>query len=91
MRGKVAFCSREISLCVELGPCKWVLGSRAWESCEKKKNKGAEKPWSFWERGPCLCLLELIWPSVCLREMPLGERRLAYSCCVQNALIGQRP
>lgn len=79
----MVFLSKEISLCVELCPCKWIFGFRAWESCEK--NKGVdEKPQSCWERGPCLCSLELIWSSVCLKEMPLGKRRLAYLCCVQE-------
>lgn len=32
----MVFHSREISLCVELCPYKWIFGFRAWESCEKK-------------------------------------------------------
>lgn len=82
-KGKVAFHSGETSPCVELFPCKWIFGFRAWESCGK--NKGVdEQPQSFWEREPCLCLLEPIWSSVCLKEMPLGKRRPAYLCCVQE-------
>lgn len=72
MEGKGASHSGMTLLCVkELYPCKWIFGFRAWERGEENKGVG-EKPQSFWERGPCLCLLETIWSSVCLREMPLG-------------------
>lgn len=82
-KGKVAFHAGETSPCAELCPCKWIFGFRAWESCEK--NKGVDRlPQSFWEREPCLCLLEPIWSSVCLKEMPLGKRRLAFLRCVQE-------
>lgn len=69
-----------------MGSCALVngfLGSGPGRVAEK--NKGVDKqPQSFWEREPCLCLLEPIWSSVCLKEMPLGKRRLASLCCVQE-------
>lgn len=87
----MAFHSREILLCVrELYPRKWVFRFKAWE--RREENKGiSEKAQGFWERGPCLCLLEPIWSSVCLKEMPLGERRLAPLCRVRDCLDWLEP
>lgn len=59
-------------------PCKLALGFRAWESCEKTKE--GERPRASGKRA-LFTLLERIWASVCLKEMPLGKQRLAHCVC----------